>query len=174
MAYYDIVESPLGPVLIGGSVAGLHRIEFLRDGLDEERCLALLERDAGEPPVRDATAAAEAARQLEAYWRGERERFDLPLAPRGTAFQHTVWSALQEIGPGETQSYGSVARRLGKPTASRCVGGAIGRNPLAVVVPCHRVMGARGALTGYAAGVERKRWLLDHEARALVPAPVEA
>ncbi|MSQ42562.1 MAG: methylated-DNA--[protein]-cysteine S-methyltransferase [Dehalococcoidia bacterium] len=91
-------------------------------------------------------------------------RFDLPLDPRGTAFRLRVWAALREIPAGETTTYGVIARRVGRPAASRAVGAANGQNPLAIVVPCHRVIGADGTLTGYASGLHRKRWLLDHEA----------
>jgi methylated-DNA-[protein]-cysteine S-methyltransferase len=106
---------------------------------------------------------AEARAQLAAYFAGERATFALPLAARGTPFQARVWAALCGIAPGETISYAELARRVGHPTAVRAVGGANARNPLAIVVPCHRVIGAGGALTGFAGGVERKRWLLAHE-----------
>ncbi len=110
---------------------------------------------------------AEAARQLRGWFAGERTAFELPLAPRGTPFQREVWAALQEIPFGETRSYAEVAARLGRPRAVRAVGGANGRNPLSIVIPCHRVIGAAGALTGYGGGMERKRWLLDHERQVL-------
>ncbi len=167
MAYYDVIESPLGPLFMGGSVAGLHHIDFLGDARDAGPLLARLARETGERAARDAEAAGEAARQLRAYFRGERLRFDLPLAPRGTPFQQRVWMALRAIPPGETTTYGAIAARIGRPTASRAVGAANGQNPLAIVVPCHRVIGASGALTGYASGLDRKRWLLDHETAAL-------
>ena len=108
---------------------------------------------------------AAAARQLEDYFAGRRTAFELPLRPRGTAFQRAVWDALRAIPPGETRSYGEIARAVGRPAAVRAVGAANGRNPLAIVVPCHRVIGAGGTLTGYAGGLEAKRWLLEHEAR---------
>lgn len=167
VAYYDVIESPLGPLFIGGSAAGLHRVDFLADAREAGSLVARLERDAGQPAARDAEAAGAAARQLRAYFGGERLRFDLPLAPRGTPFQQRVWLALRAIPPGATTTYGAVAARIGRPTAARAVGAANGQNPLAIVVPCHRVIGASGALTGYASGLDRKRWLLDHEAAAL-------
>jgi methylated-DNA-[protein]-cysteine S-methyltransferase len=102
--------------------------------------------------------------QLEAYFAGERTTFDMPLQLSGTDFQRQVWSELQRIPYGETISYGELARRLGNPAAVRAVGLANGRNPIAIVVPCHRVIGADGSLTGYGGGLERKSWLLDHEA----------
>ena len=95
---------------------------------------------------------------------GARTTFDLPLAPRGTPFQQRVWAELRRIPHGATISYGELARRVGEPRASRAVGAANGRNPIAIVVPCHRVVGADGSLTGYAGGLDRKRWLLHHEA----------
>lgn len=170
MTYYDTLDSPIGTILVGGSEAGVHRIDFLRDAADLERCIAALERDGGEPPRRDRAAASEATRQLRAYLVGERTRFDLPLAPRGTAFQQRVWAALRTIPHGRTTSYGAIAAAIGQPSAARAVGLATGRNPLAIVVPCHRVIGAGGALTGYAGGLDRKRWLLALEA----PAPAQA
>lgn len=104
-------------------------------------------------------------RQLAQYFAGERTDFDLPLAPTGTAFQQQVWAALREIPYAQTRSYGQVAASLGKPGASRAVGLANGRNPLSIVVPCHRVIGADGSLTGYGGGAERKQTLLDLERR---------
>jgi methylated-DNA-[protein]-cysteine S-methyltransferase len=110
---------------------------------------------------------ARAAAQLAEYFAGTRRTFDLPLAPRGTGFQRIVWHALAKIPYGETRSYGELARAIGRPAASRAVGAANGKNPLSIVVPCHRVVGASGELTGYAGGVATKRWLLDHEAGSL-------
>jgi methylated-DNA-[protein]-cysteine S-methyltransferase len=104
--------------------------------------------------------------QLDAYFGGEFESFDLDLDPRGTPFQRRVWEALLEIPFGETISYSELARRLGDPKLVRAVGVANGRNPISVVIPCHRVIGADGSLVGYGGGLERKRWLLEHEAVA--------
>jgi methylated-DNA-[protein]-cysteine S-methyltransferase len=114
----------------------------------------------GEAPVLTAAMA-----QLAEYFSGRRQAFELPLAPRGTAFQQTVWQALRAIPYGATSSYGQIAAAIGRPSASRAVGAANGQNPLAIVVPCHRVIGAGGALTGYAGGIEAKRWLLALESR---------
>ena len=111
-------------------------------------------------PVLAATAA-----QLAEYFTGRRRDFDLPLAPRGTGFQEIVWRALTAIPFGATRSYGEIARAIGRPAASRAVGAANGRNPIAIIVPCHRVIGASGELTGYGGGLPAKRWLLAHEAR---------
>jgi len=105
--------------------------------------------------------------QLTAYFAGELQTFDLDLAPHGTAFQLRVWQALAEIPYGTTISYRQLAERVGNPNASRAVGLANGRNPISIVVPCHRVIGAKGALVGYGAGVERKRWLLAMEGTLL-------
>ena len=106
--------------------------------------------------------------QLREYLAGTRTAFDLPLDPRGTAFQRAVWRELAAIPFGETRSYADIARALGQPTATRAVGAANGRNPLSIVVPCHRVVGSDGALTGFAGGIEGKRWLLAHEGARLV------
>ncbi len=113
----------------------------------------------------DEARFAEARRQLAAYFAGELREFDLPLSPEATPFQRRVWDELVRIPFGQTTSYGKLAHRLGDIKASRAVGLANGRNPISIVVPCHRVVGSKGALTGYAGGLERKRWLLDHETR---------
>jgi methylated-DNA-[protein]-cysteine S-methyltransferase len=106
----------------------------------------------------------EAISQLEAYFVGTLQKFDLPLSLEGTAFQKQVWAGLLEIPYGETVSYGELARSVGRPSASRAVGLANGRNPLAIIVPCHRVIGANGSVVGYGGGLDRKVWLLQHEA----------
>lgn len=108
---------------------------------------------------------AEAVRQLDQYFAGLRTEFDLPVDAEGTDFQRAAWSVLTQIPHGETISYGEQARRMGRPTAVRAVGAANGRNPVPVIVPCHRVIGANGSLTGFAGGIEIKTWLLDHEKR---------
>ena len=113
---------------------------------------------------RDDELLADARRQLSEYFAGERTTFDLPLRPAGAPFQLRVWEALLRIPYGETASYGELARELGHPTAARAVGAANGRNPIAIVVPCHRVIGSNGSLTGYGGGLECKRALLDLEA----------
>ena len=108
---------------------------------------------------------ASAAEQLAAYFAGELRVFDLPLGAEGTGFQRLVWRALDTIPFGETRTYGAIAHAIGRPSASRAVGAANGRNPISIIVPCHRVIGASGELTGYAGGVEMKQWLLAHERR---------
>lgn len=107
----------------------------------------------------------ETARQLVEYFAGERKVFDLPLAPEGTGFQQLVWRALTTIPFGETRTYGQQATLIKRPSASRAVGAANGRNPIGIIVPCHRVIGANGTLTGYAGGLAMKQWLLEHERR---------
>ncbi|KQO64365.1 cysteine methyltransferase [Methylobacterium sp. Leaf87] len=159
---YTMLASPIGPLLLGGTDDGLACIGFpsgkgaVTPGADWHR---------------NDAAFAEARAQLTAYFDGRLTRFDLALAPRGTPFQLTVWQALTEIPPGETISYGELARRIGRPSASRAVGAANGANPLPIVVPCHRVIGASGALTGFAGGVETKRFLLALEGGPAGPAP---
>lgn len=147
-----VLATPLGAVRAVASPRGLRELVFV--GGDA----AGLPRDGGDPHL-DALAE-----QLAAYFAGSRTAFDLALDPVGTPFELAVWAALREIPFGQTRSYGQLARSLGNPAAVRAVGRANGRNPLAIVVPCHRVIGAGGTLVGYAGGVERKRWLLDHEA----------
>jgi methylated-DNA-[protein]-cysteine S-methyltransferase len=111
----------------------------------------------------DSSVLADARAQLTAYFAGTRVAFDLPLAPLGTPFQQRVWEELLRIPPATTRTYGELAARLGRPHAARAVGTANAKNPISIVVPCHRVIGAGGALTGYAGGLPAKRWLLDHE-----------
>ncbi len=117
---------------------------------------------AGEDEVLRATRA-----QLREYFEGRRQVFDLPLAREGTAFQEQVWSSLAAIPWGALHRYGEIAAALGRPRSARAVGACVARNPLSIVVPCHRVVGASGALTGFAGGVERKRWLLAHEGHSV-------
>jgi methylated-DNA-[protein]-cysteine S-methyltransferase len=148
------IETPIGPLRLDAEEGALVAVH-----LPEGRCSPVAAVERPEDPVLAATA-----RQLAEYFAGRRSTFDLPLRPRGTPFQRAVWDALRAIPWGETRSYAEIARAVGRPTAVRAVGAANGRNPLAIVVPCHRVIGAGGALTGYAGGLEAKRWLLGHEA----------
>jgi methylated-DNA-[protein]-cysteine S-methyltransferase len=142
------VETPIGPLLLSAEHGRLSGVAFAPSA----------EARSTEPLLLEAEA------QLRAYFAGELQRFELPLAPHGTAFQLSVWDALLEIPYGTTTSYSELAEAIGRPTACRAVGAANGRNPLAVIVPCHRVIGAAGALTGYGGGLERKRLLLALEA----------
>ena len=156
-ASHTIIDSPLGELTLvahDGALAGLYFAEHTR-----------------RPPsstfgVRDATGFAAATEQLDEYFRGGRTEFELPLAPRGDAFQRRVWELLRRIPYGQTRSYGRLAAELGDPALARAVGAANGRNPISVIVPCHRVVGANGALTGYAGGLTRKQFLLDLEGAA--------
>jgi methylated-DNA-[protein]-cysteine S-methyltransferase len=145
------VDTPLGTLWLGRDERGLSSVGF--DGPAGA--------DSRDPLL------AEAAAQLGAYFAGELERFDLPLSPGGTGFQRRVWSAVAAIPYGTTTTYAALAASIGRPSACRAVGAANGRNPLPVVVPCHRVLGSAGALTGYGGGLARKRRLLDLERRGL-------
>ena len=148
------IESPVGVLRITASGRGISSISF---------CEGEVTSPAGFPgPVANGFLDL-CSRQLGEYLRGSRLEFDVPLDVRGTIFQVGVWRLLREIPAGETISYKQLASRLGKPGAARAVGGAANRNPVAIVVPCHRVVGSGGALVGYAAGTWRKQWLLDHE-----------
>ncbi|MGE3857581.1 MAG: methylated-DNA--[protein]-cysteine S-methyltransferase [Dehalococcoidia bacterium] len=167
MAYYDVVDSPVGRLFIGGCAEGLVRLDFLNGETDELPAVTRLERETGESATRGGPEAHEVRRQLAEYFAGARRTFDLALAPRGTDWQLRVWLALRDIPYGETVNYGTIAARVGRPTASRAVGAANGRNPISIVVPCHRVVGANRDLTGYGGGIERKQWLLAHEGARL-------
>ena len=157
---YAYLDTPIGVLLIAGDDAAVHRIAFPRDGRAAKPEPEWQESQRG--PV------AEAARQLREYFAGKRAEFDLPLAPVGTVFQHSVWRQLQEIPYGETISYGELARRVGNPKASRAVGSANGANPLPIVIPCHRVIAGDGTLGGFGGGLPTKQTLLALESRASV------
>jgi methylated-DNA-[protein]-cysteine S-methyltransferase len=152
-AWYD---SPVGRLLLAGDGGALTLISF-PSGSRMQRPAAGWQRDDG---ALDAAIA-----QLAEYFAGARQTFSLPLRPAGTPFQLSVWSALREIPFGQTISYGEIARRIGQPSAARAVGAANGANPLPIVVPCHRVIGADNSLTGFGGGLETKHFLLTHEAR---------
>ena len=152
-----VVPSPIGHLLISAQDGRLVQLRVLEAG--EQPTLSGNSGD----PVLD-----EAKRQLAQYFAGERKAFDLPLTLHGTAFEMAVWQQLRDIPFGKIMSYGELAERLGKPSASRAVGGACARNPLLVVVPCHRVVAALGKLTGFAAGMAAKRTLLAHEGWKIV------
>ncbi|MEP6941145.1 MAG: methylated-DNA--[protein]-cysteine S-methyltransferase [Rudaea sp.] len=152
--YYDYLPSPVGRLLLAMDGQGLRHIHF---ETGRERL------EPGEDWERGAGALHEARAQLKAYFAGKLIQFDLPLAPHGTEFQQRVWLELVRIPYGETTSYGEIARRLGDMRATRAVGAANGQNPLPIVIPCHRVVGADGSLTGFGGGLPTKRFLLDHE-----------
>jgi methylated-DNA-[protein]-cysteine S-methyltransferase len=151
---FATMKSPVGPLLLtsdGVSLTGLFP-ESHRDV--PPRTSAWKRDDAWFSGVRD---------QLNAYFQGRLTRFEVPVAPEGTAFQQKVWTALKAIPCGATATYGELARKLGSPQSSRAVGLAAGKNPISIIIPCHRLIGADGALTGYAGGLDMKRWLLEHE-----------
>jgi methylated-DNA-[protein]-cysteine S-methyltransferase len=155
---YTTVVSPIGELVLAGD-------EHVLRGLYMTGASARHGWRRAEAPFRDVRT------QLAEYFEGDRATFDLPIELEGTPFQRLVWRALLEIPYGETVTYGQLARRIGRPTASRAVGAANGRNPISVIVPCHRVVGADGALTGYGGGIERKRFLLELEARGATARP---
>jgi len=151
--FNDYLATPLGSMQISADEHAVKSIYFV----EEQR------RRASKPN----TMTDLAVQQLNEYFNNKRQSFDLPLAPEGTAFQQEVWQALLTIEHGKTCSYSDIAGLINKPKAMRAVGAANGRNPLTIVVPCHRVIGRNGALTGYAFGMERKAWLLNHESEGL-------
>lgn len=157
-AAWAILPCPLGALLAVARDGSLVSLSF---AASPEEARARARRSGREHP--GAPPLPELARQIEEYFAGRRRRFELPLAPEGTVFQRRVWEELARIPWGETRSYGEIARAVGRPGGSRAVGMANNRNPLAVVVPCHRVIGADGTLTGYGAGLDRKEHLLRLE-----------
>jgi methylated-DNA-[protein]-cysteine S-methyltransferase len=156
MRYYDFYESPQGQMLLVADSEGLSGVYF-----DGQKYLPQVAsqwwRDAGHAPLRQAK------RELAEYFGGERKRFEVALAPDGTAFQRSVWKAISSVGFGETITYGELASRAGCPGSARAAGAATGRNPIGIIVPCHRIVGSDGSLTGYAGGLDRKRALLALE-----------
>lgn len=150
-----LIDTPLGRVRLARTASGLAGLWF--EGQKHHPGELPAPHQSDDPLLREAAA------QLQRYFANTLTRFDLPLDLLGTPFQRAVWQALRRIPAGHTCSYGDVARAIGKPAAARAVGAAVGRNPVSLVVPCHRVLGAGGALTGYAGGVERKRALLELE-----------
>jgi methylated-DNA-[protein]-cysteine S-methyltransferase len=153
---YSLIATPVGDFAVAWRVDGIYRMWFVDAGGDTE---------VAPEGTRHDSAAFGAGEQLAAYFAGALQDFELPLRPQGTPFQLKVWQALQLLPYGTTSSYGELAASLGCPGAARAVGGANHNNPLPVVIPCHRVVGADGKLGGYAGGVRCKRFLLDHELR---------
>lgn len=152
--YYDIIESPIGPILLAGNKEGLKHLIFIKG----EKKMEI-----PEDWIENKEFFREAARQLEDYFSGKLQSFNLELDPEGTDFQKSVWKALCEIPYGKTRTYKEIAVSIGKPKAYRAVGLANNRNPIAIIVPCHRVIGADGELTGYASGLDVKEFLLKLE-----------
>jgi methylated-DNA-[protein]-cysteine S-methyltransferase len=156
---YTIFPSPVGALKLVASEHGVAAILWENDRADRVRLGDLVED-------REHPVLAETARQLREYFAGTRTRFDLPLDFRGTDFQKSVWTALLTIPAGETRSYAEIARQVGRPSACRAVGAANGKNPISIVAPCHRVIGTNGSLTGFAGGLEGKKYLLELEQRS--------
>ena len=150
---YAVMPSPIGRLVLASDGTALAGV-WMANAEPNERNWSVAEPD---------DVLAEARVQLTAYFAGQRRDFDVPLAPRGTEFQLRVWEALRRIPHGTTLSYADLAARIGSPAAVRAVGAANGRNPIPIIVPCHRVIGSNGSLTGFGGGIERKRWLLAHE-----------
>ncbi|WP_099025952.1 methylated-DNA--[protein]-cysteine S-methyltransferase [Mycolicibacterium palauense] len=159
MTRYRVVDSPIGPLTLAGEGTVLTHLRMADQTYEPSRADWLL----------DDRAFPEAVTQLDAYFAGELREFGLALRLEGTAFQRRVWAALQSIPYGQTRSYGQIAEEIGAPGASRAVGLANGHNPIAIIVPCHRVIGANGSLTGFGGGLDRKRTLLDLEKYAATP-----
>ncbi len=154
---HTTVDSPLGPLTLvadGDALVGIYMVDQRHRPPDERF---------GEPAPADDPTLVAAADELVEYFAGRRQRFTVPIRPAGTAFQRAVWEQIAAIPFGVTATYTDLAAAIGRPTATRAVGAAVGRNPLSIVVPCHRVIGAGGALTGYAGGLDRKRTLLALE-----------
>ncbi len=150
--FYATMPSPAGQLLLTASADGLTGVYFPGEGRQPEPDWQF-----------DRPRFADVIEQLEEYFAGDLVEFSLPLAPPGTPFQHRVWEELASVTYGTTITYTELARRVGRPNSIRAVGGANGRNPICVIVPCHRVVGVNGSLTGYSAGIDTKRWLLDFE-----------
>lgn len=162
---YVFEDSPVGRLLIAADEEGLRYLLFAEGRADVKP----------DPGWReDGIRLAEVIRQLRAYFAGDLREFDVRLAPKGTLFRQRVWKELLNIPYGETISYGELARRIGSPMGSRAVGLANGANPISIIVPCHRVIGSNGKLTGYGGGLKNKEWLLALEQRAAGPAPTPA
>ena len=159
MRSHTVIDSPVGPLTLvaeQGTIVGLYMdLQRHRPGDDKFGVL--------DPGARLAEPFKAAADQLDEYFAGTLTRFSLPLAPRGSEFQQRVWAALSEIPYGETETYGELAARIGSPGGARAVGLANGKNPIGIVIPCHRVVGSNGNLTGYGGGLDRKKQLLDLE-----------
>ncbi len=168
------MSSPVGELTIGATGSGLRYVLWEResrpiagalDGRDEGGEGDEGDEGAGAAAISEILDATRA--QLEEYFAGSRTEFELPLDPIGTSFQLAAWQVLRTIPYGSTMSYGEQARSLGDPNKARAVGAANGRNPISIIVPCHRVVGSNGSLTGFAGGIDSKAWLLDHERRVI-------
>jgi O-6-methylguanine DNA methyltransferase len=168
---YATVSMPVGDILVAGTERGICAL-IIAAHAAMPSALDALQHNCPAPLVPDAEALAEATTQLTEYLDGTRQTFDLPLDLIGTPFQRQVWDLLLAIPYGETATYRDLAYSLGQPGGAQAVGGAVARNPISIIVPCHRVLGSNGSLTGYAWGIHVKRWLLDHERRNSSRVPV--
>lgn len=156
--YTTTLDSPVGLLTLVATDTALCELSWGGDHSFGDRSLAITAVVRPEHPILE-----QAVRELTEYFAGTRRQFDVPVEGAGTEFQRSVWQALLTIPYGQTVSYGEQARRIGKPSAVRAVGGANGRNPVGIIVPCHRVIGANGSLTGFGGGMDAKAWLLNHE-----------
>ena len=163
MKYTKYMDSPIGKLILEADDNGITRVEFAVDSLPLQGKVAFAKQMTDEVESPNFPLLEEAERQLREYFDGVRRDFDLPLSRHGTPFQMAVWDALCEIPYGETRTYGDIARQISKPGAARAVGLANNRNPICIVVPCHRVIGADGSLVGYAGGLDKKEALLKLE-----------
>ncbi len=156
--YNDYIETPLGTIEFKASEHGITQLIFC---------------GTSKTAIKPSPITDQCKKQLQEYFSGGRNQFDVPLDPKGTTFQKSIWACLMDIPFGETRSYMDLANQINNPKAIRAVGGANGRNPISIIVPCHRVIGSDRSLTGYAGGVARKQWLLEHEGIA-IPASQQA
>lgn len=162
--FFEKIDSPVGPLLMISDAAG--RLRVLEFHANSERWRPLIARRFKDAEMLEKTDAFGHAGTMKRYFDGDIQAIDaIPTSATGSEFQLAVWQALRQIPAGATTSYGAIARKLGQPESARAVGLANGANPIAIVVPCHRVIGSDGSLTGYGGGLERKRWLLAHEAQ---------
>jgi len=168
MNAWSIVDSPVGPLYLEASPLGLHKLAFASNPRKYERAAAAAPREDAHPQA--AAHLTEAVRQLREYFEGSRRAFELALDLSGTPFQKRVWQAIAAIPYSRTVSYAQLAAAAGAPAAYRAAGAACGANPVALVVPCHRVVGSDGGLHGFGGGLPVKRWLLDHEASTVMAA----
>ncbi|MDP2560779.1 methylated-DNA--[protein]-cysteine S-methyltransferase [Psychrobium sp. 1_MG-2023] len=157
--FTDYFDSPLGLMEIKASSQGITQVIFCGEQSSQV--------NEAQSITNELTKRCKL--QLAEYFTKQRQTFDLPLAPQGTPFQQQIWHCLSQIPFGQTLSYGQIAQQINNPKSVRAVGGANGRNPITIIVPCHRVIGANGSLTGYAGGTERKLWLLEHEGIVIIP-----
>lgn len=167
MLSFTTMPSPVGRLTIGASDDAVRCVLWDDEGRHRSSTVSAGAASAGAGSARSIDLLARAVAQLEEYFAGTRTEFDLPLDPQGTPFQLSAWMLLRTIPYGQTVSYGYQARSLGDVKKSRAVGAANGKNPISIIVPCHRVVGSDGSLTGFGGGIQSKAWLLDHEKRVI-------